>query len=77
MSKKQTNLIKPKIEIQPSNPKLWETEDQNSLIGFFKLLVEIDMKNNPENYRLQPNQTNLKSYESNPNIRNPNNTSQT
>jgi hypothetical protein len=75
MSESQSNLSKPKIEIQPSDPKLWEKEDQDSFIGLFKLLIEIDMKNNPENYKLQSNQANVKSYESNNNIRNSNSTS--
>ena len=77
MSESQSNLSKPKIEIQPSDLNLWEKEDQDSLLGLFKLLIEIDMKNNPENYKLQSNQTNLISYESNNHIRNPNNTSKT
>lgn len=77
MSESQSNLSKPKIEIQASDPKLWEKEDQDSLLGLFKLLIEIDMKNNPENYKLQSNQTNSISYESNNHIRNSNSTSKT
>lgn len=53
MSESKSNLIKPLIEIQTSDPKLWEKEDQDSLLGLFKLLIEIDMRNNPENYKLQ------------------------
>lgn len=68
---------KPKLEIQPSDPSLWEKEDQDTLLGFFKVLIEIDMRNNPENYKLNPNnQTNSKRYESNQNIRNTINTRQ-
>jgi hypothetical protein len=52
MSQNQEQTIKPKIEIQPSDPKLWEKEDQDSFIALFKLLIEIDMRNNPENYKL-------------------------
>ena len=68
--------IKAKIEIQPSDPKLWDTEDQDSVLGFFKLLIEIDMKNNPENYKLKSNQSISISYESNQYLRNSNNTRQ-
>ncbi len=52
MSESQANLIKSKLELQASDPKLWEKEDQDSLLGLFKLLIEIDMRNNPENYKL-------------------------
>jgi hypothetical protein len=68
---------RPRIEIIPSNPELWETEDQNSLLGFFKLCLEIDFRNNPENYKLNStnstNQNNSKSYETK-DIRNSDNT---
>jgi hypothetical protein len=77
MPQNQEQTIKPTIEIQASDPKLWEKEDQDSILGFFKLLIEIDMRNKPENYKSQVNQTNLKSYEPNNHIRNTNNTSQT
>jgi hypothetical protein len=77
---------KPTLEIQPSDPTLWEKEDQDSLVGLIKILLQVDMRNNPERYRLKPEslkpqanlikQTNLKSYESNYHIRNSNSTSQ-
>jgi hypothetical protein len=61
----QRLLIKPTVEIQPSDPNLWEKEEQDSLLGFFKLLTEIDVRNNPENYKLQ--------FQPNSNIYEPNN----
>lgn len=67
----------PTIGIIPSNPELWETEDQNSLLGLFKLCLQIDIRNFPENYQLNQtdpiNQNNSKNYETN-NIRNTDNT---
>ena len=67
----------PSLQIIPNNPELWEKQDQDNLLGLFKLLLEIDSRKNPENYKPNPKQSNFKNYESNNNIRNSNNTSKT
>jgi hypothetical protein len=76
MPENQTDLKKAKIEIQPTDPKLWEQVDQDSLVGLFKLLLKIDIKKNPNIYKLNSNQPNSKSYEppANKHIRHTNNT---
>jgi hypothetical protein len=68
---------KPSLQISLNNPELWEKQDQDNLLGLFRLLLEIDSKKNPENYKLPSKPSNLKSYESNSNIRNSNHTGKT
>ncbi len=41
----------PKNEsLQINNTEQQETQDSTNLIGFFDLLLKIDMRNNPEKY---------------------------
>lgn len=46
------NKNKPKIEKQLAETKLSEKDDYDSLLGLFKLLIKIGIKNNLENHKL-------------------------
>lgn len=43
-------------EIKDGNKEYWEAKQ--NLLGFFGLLLKIDMRNNPQNYEKQNNENN-------------------
>jgi hypothetical protein len=64
------NTDQPTLEIRYNNPNQWELSEQSGLLGFFETLLKIDIRNNPGNYKQNP-QSN-----EHINIPNPNHTSQ-
>jgi hypothetical protein len=60
----------PIVELRYNNPNQWELSEQSGLLGFFETLLKIDIRNNPENYKQNPQS------DEHINIPNPNNTSQ-
>lgn len=70
----ETTQIKLTLGNPESDFEAWEKEDQQALLDFFKTILEIDMRNNPQFYK-QPNSI---SYDNEHfNIGNSSNTGQT